>query len=162
MQIQNQDATQIIRDSAKLTLTEGYPQNLLPNVQAVMDMSPRFHRLIDQSSGSGSTAGASLTIHTASSDKDSFIYGATLAFIKDATCDVASGRINLLCVVKGASKTILCLPLLTLTAQQSSISISLPIPIKIDRGSVVTIGSSTFTVGAMVKSANVQVSEVTN
>lgn len=155
MQIQNEEATRIIRDGAKLTLAEGFPQVLLPNVVPVMDMTPRFHRIVDLATSNSSGSTSTLTLLTAASDKDTYITGCVLSYTKDATCDIANGRINFSAVVKGASKVIACLSCLTLTAQDKQIAVSFVPAIKIDRGTAVTVPSISFTVGNIVRAASV-------
>jgi len=158
MLIQNPVAAQVIRDQAKLTITEGFPQNLLANVQPVMDMTPRFHRTataaISNSTGSGNSA-----VFTTSTNADTFITGATWGIVKDATCDLASGGASLTATQDGKSITLLTLPVLTLTAQSLIVSQVFNPPIKVDRNITLRM-NQTFTVGTLARSANIHYYEV--
>ena len=162
MQIQNEDATRIIREGAKLTLAEGFPQVLLPNVVPVMDMTPRFHRFVDFADSASNTSTAAATIRTASTDKDTYVTGAVFGFTKDATSDSPTGRMNFTVVIKGQAKNLISLPVLTLTAQDKQVAISFNPPIKVDRGSAIALGSITNTVGTVVRSGSVFGYELVN
>lgn len=144
MQIQNNDATQIIRDQAKLSITEGFPQKLLSNVQPVIDMTPRFHRTLLSKNASRSTTGSS-TIYTAPAKKRVYICGAQISASADATSDCTEFYIA---VQQGgvAAVRILSLMKLTTTAFSDSLSVSFPFPIEIDEGTNITLNQS-FTVG---------------
>lgn len=153
MLIQNQDAAQIIRDQAKLTLSEGFPQNLLPNVQPVMDMTPRFHRTITTYASGVSTSGAQ-TVYTAVTGKRLYIVGVFLGVVKDATNDMATGAVTVTANVGGSSKTLAAIPVLTLTAQDQNSYVSFERPIVVDRGANVST-SATFTAGAMRRNVTI-------
>lgn len=161
MQIQNQDAQAVIRAEAGLSSFESWPQNLLPNVQAVMDMTPRFHRNTQDTKVSEPTTSAtSNSVFTSSADKDTFITGARLSYAKDATCDVSDGQVRLRCIINGVIKTLISLPVITLTAQQDSMNVSFDRPVKIDRNTSVSIFQGTFTAGKFLRCAVVDIYEV--
>jgi len=145
MMIQNPEVGKIIREQAQLTLTEGYPNNLNNTVQAVIDVSPDFHKEIVAINGASSSTGT-LTVYTAVPKKGLYLTGFVFALNKDATCDVASGTVNLTTTIGGISKTILGLCILTLTAQTETVSVQLRYPIKIDPNVAVTT-AITFTAG---------------
>lgn len=159
MQIQNADATQIIRDQAKLTVAEGFPQNLLTNVQPVMDMTPRFHRNLKFISGSATASSSSTNIFNVPSDQsvDTYVVGIVLSFYKDSTCDTATGTITLGMTPENANTTqsIIRLPILTLTQQNETVVMTFERPIKLKKGTTVPITAGTFTVGNFIRTATV-------
>lgn len=160
MQIQNQDATQIIRDQAKLTLSEGFPQNLLPNVQPVMDMTPDFHHDVNTFSSANSGSG-SITAYSGAAGKQLAITGVQISYVKDATCDVATGSMSVVATKGGISRTIAAIAFLTLTAQHGSVSVAFERPFICDPATNIT-QSNTFTVGSMRRVVTVQGYEITN
>jgi len=149
MLIQNPDAAQIIRDNAKLTLTEGFPQNLLPNVQPVMDMTPRFHQLLRLEQAASATSTSSSTLFTASTSRKTFIVAVAMSYVKDAACDAGNGTFGIRANVGGVSKQILSVYNLTLTAQQGNVFYSCDKPILIDKGAIVQYFSPTYTAGSI-------------
>lgn len=153
VQIQNTDAINAIRNAAKLSISEGFPQNLLPNVQPVMDMTPSFHRLTQfaKSTTRNATAGASGTVFTASADRDTYITGVHLAFQKDAACDGPTASINAQVTINGQLVQLCRLPTLTLTAQDFTQYISFEKPIKIDRGTNAQLGAYAYTAGNVIQ-----------
>lgn len=156
MQIQNEEATRIIRDGAKLTLSEGFPQVLLPNVVPVMDMTPNFHRIANIVKSNFSASTGAITIYTTQNEKekDFYLTHVNINLTKDVTCDAASGRIALSVTIGGLAADLCSFSILTLTAQDKSTSIAFQKPIKIDKNTAITF-AGTFTAGAMVRSASI-------
>lgn len=156
MIIQNEEATRIIRDGAKLTLAEGFPSVLLPNVVPVMDMTPDFHRITNIVKSNFSASTGAITIYTTQNEKekDFYLTHVTINLTKDATCDIANGRVALSVTIGGLSADLCSFSVLTLTAQDKSASIAFTKPIKIDKNTAITF-AGTFTVGAMVRSASI-------
>ena len=154
MQVQNPEATQIIRDQAKLTVAEGFPQNLSSSIVPVMDMTPRFHRN-ETSFANGYTTSGNISLATSGQGKRFYITGYQIGIIKDATCDLASGDILVSYTQEGVSSRRLArIPTLTLTAQQISINHTLRNPILIDENSSITM-TGTFTAGSMARSLTI-------
>jgi len=161
MQIQNEDATRIIREQAKLTLSEGFPQVLLPNVVPVMDMTPRFHRRTNIIKDSGTTANSNPTIYTVPAKKILYVTGARLAFVKSADCDCGTGFNLISCPVDGASVTLISLPVLALTQERDSGQITFDNPIKLTAGTAILNNrAASFTTGSMARSATIYGYEV--
>ena len=150
--IQNTDAHNVIRQGAKLSLSEGYPTELQNTCVPVMDMTPNFHRKSNILIGTTQTTTAAFTVHTATADRDTYLTGATASIIKNATADTATGAVLLTVVQDTITKTIIALAVLTLTAQNQSIAIQFCNPIKIDRGSIVQM-TGAFTAGNLIRSA---------
>jgi len=83
------------------------------------------------------------TILTTDSVKDTYINSVSLGVIKDVTSTSILSTIQV--VINGATRSLIEIPGITLTAQSQTISASFPIPIKIDRSSTITINNSSAT-----------------
>lgn len=151
VQIQNTEAITAIRDGARLSISEGFPQNLLPNVQPVMDMTPRFHKEAISSIISSNGSGV-ITAYTGNAGKRFYITGAVLSVMKDAACDAASGVIQINYTQGGVSKSLLAIAHLTATAMYQTIDTDLVYAIPIDLGTNITV-TGTFAAGTMSRSA---------
>lgn len=160
VKIQNSDAIKEIRDAARLSISEGFPQDLAKSIVPVMEMNPNLLRKTTVVFEGSTTATGALTLGTSSSTKDTYVTGFTFNYIKDATCDTASGNLRLLLTRNGQILQVARMAVLTLTAQSGQMAHQFANPIKIDRGTAVQIGSNTFTAGAMVRAANVYGYEV--
>jgi len=150
MQIQNPLAGMIIREQAGLTLTEGYPSNLLPNVQGVIDMSPDLHASLESQAAISTSSGAS-TAYTTNSKRYFYLTGFSFGISKDATCDTATGSTSVTVVSNGVNYNIAFVPILTLTAQNQVISLNFNKHIRIDPASLVRFSNTSFTVGVFVR-----------
>ena len=156
MQIQNENASSIIREEAKLTLAEGWPQVLLPNVVPVMDMTPSFHQLTTIIKDSTSSANSNPTVYTVPTKKVFYLTACKLSYQKDAACDATTGQQTITATIDGSTIVICGLASITLTAEKDSIFQNFQRPIKLKAGSVITSGrSGSFTVGALQRSATV-------
>lgn len=135
MIIQNEEAIRIIRNGAKLTLAEGFPQALLPNVVPVMDMTPRFHRnsnIVKYLSSAGNNI-----IYTVPEGKNFYLSAIYLSSSKSAT---ETGTVSsVTATIDGVSVTLLSIASITLTQHLDSLSLSLPVPIKIDSGTSINL-----------------------
>jgi len=142
-----------IRNGAKLSISEGFPQNLLPNIQPVMDMTPAFHRTTNliQQRALNTSSGAS-TIFTTSTEHDTYITGFSISLVKDATNDTASGAFTLSATVDSVVTILGSLAVLTLAAQDQTLSVTLKHPVKISKGTALTMGSLTYTAGTCSRS----------
>jgi len=156
MQVQNPEIGQYIRDAAKITLAEGFPQNISPTIQGIIDLSPKLNKRLKSASAVGTTSASSNTI-LAASESEKYVTGMMLSFVKDSTCDVASGSISISLTQEGdaSSTTILRLAVLTLTAQERALFVNLPNTIKIKKNTAISISQGTFTVGNFVRCASV-------
>lgn len=160
-QIQNSDAIKAIRDGARLSITEGFPQALDLRVIPVMDMTPRFHRNSFPKQANTSTSSSAGTIFTTDTVKDTYITGIQYSYVKDAACDIATSVASVRTTINGQSSQVICaVTLLTLTAQAGDFAIAFERPIKIDKGVTVQLVQNTFTVGTFARSATVYITEV--
>ncbi len=89
------------------------------------------------------TNGTSGTMLTTSATNDTYITGAMLHIIKDASATSTSIRLS--ATVGGVVKNILIIGGITLTAQNENSQISLSHPIKVDRNTNVVVTSTTNT-----------------
>lgn len=159
MEVQNPDVQQIAREQCMLNVLEGAPKNLLPNLQGVIDFTPRKHR--NQLSAVLTTAASgATTVFTASSDKVTYLTGLMFSSQRNATCDIASGALSVSAVFNGTTNTIATMAALTLTADSQVVYIQFARPIKLDKGSLIRLGNNTFTAGNMTRSVVVYYYEV--
>jgi len=160
VQIQNSEAIDAIKRGAGLTISEGLPQNLLPNVQPVLDMTPRFHRnTICQVSNT--TASGTATILTAQASKRYLIHGYQASFVKDAACDTANGSVQVNFTQGAIVKGLFAFPVLTLTAERDSSTAMFVSPILCDENTAITFSNQTFTAGNLRRSVVIYYSEIT-
>lgn len=136
MNIQNEEAIRIIRNGAKLTLSEGFPQVLLPNVVPVMDMTPRFHRVVNIVRNATSAT----TIYTVPSDKDFYLTYASLSAAQSAAGTGVSLSITV--VIDGVARNLMDMATITLQACTESASNNFVPPVKVDRGSNIVLSAS--------------------
>lgn len=147
MQVQNPEVTDIIRRSTRLTLAEAPPSNLASDIRAVIDVTPRFHKLITTTSAESTTSGT-ITVMTASSSRQTFITGFCISYVKNSTCDISSGSMLFSCVQNGATIRLARVAILTLRDAQDNFIVTFDRPLLVDKGTTVTL-TGTFTVGAM-------------
>jgi len=156
MLIHNAEVGEIVREQARLNIAEGWPQNLLPNVQPVLDITPDFHKKINLVKTLDSSGSGSATVFTTATDVDTYITGIQFSFIKDATCDAANTSDPGITVTIGGLAVQICkLAMLTLTAQSQAIYMPLTIPVKVDRGTNVAITSVSYTAGTLVRATSI-------
>lgn len=143
-----------VRDVLKLQVG----RDKFPSVLPVIDVNPKHARVINKLIASSSVTTGTTTVYTTPTDRDFYLYGISIGYSKDAVCDQATGTINVQCTPASTSTavTIFALPLLTLTAQQFMNQVSFDIPILLARGTNVTFGNASFTVGLQSRSCCLQ------
>lgn len=87
------------------------------------------------------TNATATTIFTCSSTKDSYITHCSLSSIKDVTSTSTKSIIT--AVIDGATKEILEIAGITLTADSQAMACNFSTPIKVDRSSVISVRNST-------------------
>ena len=92
------------------------------------------------------------TIFTAT--KRTYITGIQFDLQKDATCDQATGAMALLATIDGASRTIMQISTITLTAQSKTITMDFSTPLLLEPGATIT-SAATYTVGVMCRAGTV-------
>lgn len=114
----------------------------------VGEVNPRLLKACDVNAAGNSSATGSVTVYTTPSDRDFYLTGIQYSMIKDATCDAATGTIQVGGTVNGQSVAFLRKAIITLTAQSADITREFTRPILIDRGTAISM-TATFTAGAM-------------
>lgn len=143
---QNKRISNFIVDELRLNpISDNIPKTVIPSIQPTFEVNRKFCN-IARSLGSSTTGNK--TIFTTPSDKDFYLTSAQFAYVKDVTCDVATGAISLSATIEGTAQPVISLVLTTLTAERDNQIISFPVPLKIDRNTTIIYGGS-FTAGAM-------------
>lgn len=140
--IQNSDTIKNVRDSARLSISEGFPDKLDEGVKAIIDVTPRNNRIATLVRHATATGSTNALIYTTPTTKDTYITACSVSYSKDATATGAEfwiqttidGRTAFICRVAG----------LTTTAGTQSMSMSFPVPIKVDRGVSISIFADAF------------------
>lgn len=153
MQIQNPEVTRLARSVGGLTLSEGYPQNLMPDVRAVIDLTPRTHRVTDILKAATGAA----TLYTTPMDRDFFMTVASMQGSKAATD--SGTALTITATVNGVSVTILSSIFQTLHDDTFQDRGHFFYPIKVDRGTAVVFSLGGTWTGAR---AQIQGYEVTS
>jgi hypothetical protein len=161
--IHNSDLSKELREGAKIQISiDKIPTELAEKVVPVMEVNPKMLRYITHSYGDVKTTTGSLSPLTFSSTKDTYLTNVNASFVKDATCDIASGSIAINAQPDGSGVVPLAqFSVLTTTAQSGVMNITLNPPMKMKRSSVLTI-TGTFTAGALARSIAAQYFEVDN
>lgn len=146
---QNRTITNNIVDTLKLNpISDNIPKTVIPSIQPTFEVN---RKIATVRSATRSTTGTS-TVLTTSSTVDTYLIGVGLSYVKDATCDIATGRLTVAGAIEGTSQALMSLNILTTTAQSDSEYVSFSTPVKLDRNAAVTM-ATTFTAGAMSASA---------
>jgi len=83
---------------------------------------------------SQSTTGTVYLGNPGGSTRDFYITGVYVSFVKDASCDVATGDLQVDIPVLGTNIAVVVMPVITLTAEKFSTFVSFGHPIKVDKG----------------------------
>lgn len=152
----NSELSKEFTEGGKIQISrDRIPTEFAEKVVPVMEVNPKFFRRINILSTSNKPTTGANTAYTTPTDRDFFLTNVQFSLIKDSTCDQATGTVTLTSTQDGVSKTIVAIPVITLTAQSESIQVNFPYPIKLDRGVIVTT-TATYTVGVMVRQTNLQ------
>lgn len=154
--IQNSDTTKEVRDVARLSISEGFPNKLGDVIMPVVDVNPKHARVCDIVRGNSNTGATAISVYTtpASTEKrDFYLTGFSASLSKDATCDVPSGTVNITVVTNGLTSVLGTISYTTLKAENSNISHALSTPIKLDRNTAIILtATGTITAGVLSKS----------
>lgn len=151
VQIQNTDAIRIIRDNARLSISEGFPTDLGKTVVPVMDMTPALQRRLNLIRCTVKSTTGSATIFTTSTTERTFLCGVYQALSSDVTADGINSSISFTPQAEGITRSLFLCEKQPVTAGNVTGSIEFPIPLELSKGSTVT-HSLSFTVGAMTVS----------
>jgi len=143
LEIQSKEVIDKISDELKLQPAMKIPRELMDKIQLVYGINPEREIQVDSTIRATTGSG---NILTTSATKKTFLVGATMGYMHDATADSTDNQF--LIIPKGkAAQALLRLSKLTTTADARSISISFDKPIELEPGTVVSIQQA-FTVGA--------------
>jgi len=120
---------------------------VIPNIQPVIPITA-VARICQGTAGTAATN----TIYTTPADKDFYLTGAVLAYIKDVTSTATLFRYRVF--VNELQKEIITLPAITLTPGCESVAIELNPPLKLDRNTTV-VCTTDSTVANVKVSGNV-------
>jgi hypothetical protein len=156
MRINRSDIIQkAVNDLASSASGEKIPNETLDKVQLTYGLNRQFSSFV--SSTSITTTGTlSLTLPSVSAGAEIYITGITASFAKDATCDIATGRIAVSVTpdASNVSTNIFNFAVLTLTADAQTVVYTFPYPLKVRAGATPQI-TGTFTVGALTRALSV-------
>jgi len=153
----NATANRQIDDNIKtdLILKEGYdivPKSVNTFIQPVYEV---YNRSCNVSRVISAVTTGTVTLFTAIGDRDVFVTALSLSIIKDATCNIATGTIELNTTVRGVATALLAIAVISVTAQSERITISFPTPVMIDRNTAITL-TGTYTLGVMARVATLE------
>ena len=157
---QNGEITKELKEGLGLSELTGYPRRIgdaiLPTFETNPDLLGANHKILgrgyDNATGT-MTIISSTTLNTR--DKKTFITGFHYSIIKDAACDIATGKIQVLCTPKGSGQIeLLQIPVITLTAQQENGSINFAFPIELEPATAVTM-TGAFGAGVMIRTISI-------
>lgn len=140
-----------VNDLGLSTSHDNIPTETLDKVQCTYDLNTHFSNFF---LGTQSTTTGTLSILVADPKRDFYITNISASYVKDATCDSATGQYTIGVTNNGLAKNFLQFPIITLTAQSSRIDLALSYPLKCDRNTNITFGGA-FTVGVLVRNISV-------
>lgn len=149
--IYNSDLSKELVEGAKIQTSFDYtPDQLAEKVVPVMEVNPKLLKINNFIKNNFQTTTGTIAIITTPADKDTYITGLSAGYVKDVTCDSATGVYSLTCVINGATHNLIQFPIITLTAQQDEREITFAYPVKVDRASAIQL-TGTFTAGVCVR-----------
>lgn len=138
-----------VNDLAISVSGEKVPNETLDKVQLTYSLNRQFSTFLI--SGSQTTTGTqSVSFPTIGANQEIYLTGITMSFAKDATCDVATGRLALSVTPfdSNVSTNIANFAVITLTADAQTLTYTFPYPLKIRPNTSMSL-TGTFTAGAM-------------
>jgi hypothetical protein len=147
-QIYNTDLSKELIKGASIQVNRDLvPSQLAEKVVPVMEVNPNLLRKANIYVGTGSAASGTSTVYTTPTNKDFYLIGISMALIKDATCDTATGKVTINGTPDGlAQLELIGIPIITLTAQSASISRDFIMPILLKRNTTIN-STQTYTAG---------------
>jgi len=135
-----------VNDLAFSASGEKIPNETLDKVQLTYNLNRQFSTFIVSTS---SSATGTTTLTLTGIPGDIYITSINLSLIKDATCDIATGKFQGTATTDlGVATALVGIAMLTLTAQSENIYVSFPYPIKLKSGTNMSF-AKTFTAGAL-------------
>jgi len=155
METQSSELIKQIQLATKIQTIGGIPRSISNQIVPVVEANPMLTKASFAVNG-GKTSSGPTTIITTPTNQDFYLTSVIFSMTKDAACDVASGGINLSCVINGATVNFCPIAGLTLTAQSATVSANYGMhPIKIDRGTNILIANNTYAAGNMIRTATI-------
>jgi len=144
--IQSKEAIDQMSEDLKIQPSMALPRTLKGDIQPVYAINNQrgINLLVDVNRA---VTSAGFTVHTTSTEKDTYLWGVTGSWLSDATADNVS--ISLFTKIFGhvSGQAVFRMNKLTTTAHTSEQSIFFTVPIKLQPATTITF-SNTFTVGA--------------
>jgi len=151
VQTNNSEVVRELQSATKIQTMQGIPTQINNSIVPTIEVNPKLVKeAINVTTSSAVSGSATILANTVNTGRDVYVTAATLGYVKNVTCDIATGIISIIYVQNGASRALLSLPVLTLTADNGNITCSFPHPIKIDRNTSITM-NGTFSAGAMIR-----------
>jgi len=149
-QINNKEVMQKLAETANIQIAkESIPNQLAEKIVPTFECNPNLLRKNIVLGAASSAATGSITALTTEPTKKTFLTGIHFSFIKDATCDIATGAINILFWPKGkAAVNAIGLAVISLTAQNQEFDFSFKDPIELEAGKQVSCAVS-YAAGVM-------------
>jgi len=144
-----------VNDLGISATTDKVPNETLDKVQLVYELNKQFSDFV-VTGNTSSTGTLTISLPTISSGSRIFITNLDVHYIKDATCDQATGvqGVGISPITNSVSKNVIQIASITLTAQNDHVSMTFPYPIEVKPASTVTLGG-TFSLGVQVRSISV-------
>jgi hypothetical protein len=142
-----------VNDLAISTSTDKVPNETLDKVQLTYDLNRKFCNFVS-SFESGTTGSITATTPTISSATQRiFLTSIDCHLIKDATCDLTTGAVNVILTPadQGVTKIIALFSTIALTAQSEHITLALTYPLELKPNTSVIVGG-TFSLGVCRRS----------
>lgn len=144
-----------VNDLGLSTSGEVVPNETLDKIQCTFSLNPHFSSFI-LTSAATTTGNITANLPTVSAGSEIYCTSITASFAKDATCDIATGRIQVR-LTPDASNVIadvMNFAVITLTADSQTATFSFPYPIKLKVGSTILM-SGAFTVGVLSRALSI-------
>jgi len=151
--IYNSNLSKELIDGAKIqTSFDKVPDQIAEKVVPVMEVNPKLLKLSLPFPVSGALSNAlSATLYTTSSIKDTYLTGATMSMIKDATSTATDMRFYFTEATTGQTRLIFRITGLSLTADSKFCAIDFNKPMKVARGTNIMVTSNTADANISIK-----------
>jgi len=150
----NRVIKQDLAEEARLNfMSDAIPDIIGTHIQPVIIIGKKYCDVVRDVTVS--TSGGASTIYTTPTDKDFYLVSATIGVAKTVLCDTATARYSISVVIQGTTRAVLAVPLATLTASSQVATLTFNPPIKVDRGTIISSGTPTFTAGELNRNVSI-------
>lgn len=146
--IYNSDVTKGLAKNAGIQQSrEKTPDELAEKIVPVMETNPELLRKTTfvENYARSATDATVRTIKSSNPNKKTYLTGAMISLVKDAACN-ATASLSITVTLGGATKTIISIRTLTLTAERADLYINFP-PLEIDPGTDVNLSAFSYAAG---------------